>query len=191
MIIKRIICIALLGLISTPLFAAETNLASTKVIEGLKGQIDSDGKFSTLTFSDDTTQSSAGLSSPLGAELDAAGQVINDAELKAYYDTTVMHLNATGATNLSYANGNWHIVDMDDDITIEITDHPGAGKGASMLIDLIQNDDGDATVTWTNFDWASGTPPTIATGIGTETYVTAFGTQTGNWNGAVGISDSR
>jgi hypothetical protein len=39
--------------------AAETNFCSTKVIEGLKGQIDSAGKFSALTFSDDTVQTTA------------------------------------------------------------------------------------------------------------------------------------
>jgi|26BtaG_2_1085354.scaffolds.fasta_scaffold34730_2 hypothetical protein len=170
---------------------AKPLIMSTRVQQALANGLALDGTWDTITFSDGTSQSSAGLTSPLADELDAGGQVISDAEFKDYSETVVTTLNADGATNLDYSAGNYHVVTLAEDVTFTITNGPADGKGASMVVDVVQDNLGTATITWINVKWAGGTTPTTATGVGTESFYTLFGTASDSWNGAEGISDSR
>ena len=188
---KRYLLLILAILCFSSVVEAKPLIMSTRVQQALANDLALNGTWSSITFSDGTTQSSAGLSSPLAAELDAGGQVISDAELKDYSETVVTTLNADGATNLDYSAGNYHVVTLAEDVTLTITNGPADGKGASMIIDIVQDNAGTSTVTWTNVKWAGGTVPTITTGVGTETFITLVGTASDSWNGAVGIDDSR
>jgi hypothetical protein len=118
--------------------------------------------------------------------------VISDPSIDTYSETITVIASASGATNLDLSTANNFWVTMTGDPTFTVTNPPAAGNLASAVVHLIQGGiAGTSTASWANFKWAGSTAPTIATGIGTETAITFYGTDTTNWYGFEAGSDMR
>jgi len=123
---------------------------------------------------------------------DFEDQIVRKPVFEDYSEKLVTINNADGTTDLDMELANNFWINMDEDITITVSNAPASGKISPLTIWLRQDNLGTATVSWTNFVWASGTAPTIATGVGTQTVVCAIGTDTNTrMYGFVGGSDMR
>lgn len=92
--------------------------------------------------------------------------------------------NADGAMNLDMSIANNFHVTLTGDPTFTVTNAPPAGNLSPSIVHFVQGGaSGTSTVSWVNFKWADATPPTIATGVGTETAIAFYGTDTSNWYG--------
>jgi hypothetical protein len=110
--------------------------------------------------------------------IDFEDQVVRKPVFEDYSEKIVTINNADGTTDLDMELANNFWINIDEDITITVSNTPASGNLVPLTIWLVQDNLGTSTVSWTNFVWASGTAPTIATGVGTSTVVVAVGTDT-------------
>lgn len=80
---------------------------------------------------------------------------------------TVSALSTSGSIDIDYALGDYFTLALSGDVSgFTISNPPGSGKGATLMIRITQ-DSTPRTVTWpASFKWAGGAAPAVSTGSG-------------------------
>lgn len=120
----------------------------------------------------------------LTGHVDAADNVVSQAEIKDYSETVVT-ANSGAAYTVDLANGNIVELTLTDNCTLSFSNPPATGKAGSVTLILHQDGTGNRTVTWpASLKWSNATAPTLSATAAAIDIIQLFTTDGGTtWRG--------